>query len=69
MDEWLADGLDVRRCPRCNAPMVKNEGCDAMDCYVCGEKFQWSAVPKIKRSIKRVPTSHAGKGIVVRCSY
>lgn len=42
--EWEKPGFDgekVRRCPKCQAPIEKNGGCNHMACTRCGRHFDW----------------------------
>ena len=40
-----AGRMDMRLCPRCNRPILKNGGCPSMQC-ICGRRFRWeTAVP------------------------
>ena len=44
--EWEKPGFDgdrVRRCPKCQAPIEKNGGCDHMSCTRCGRHFDWAS--------------------------
>eukprot|EP00854_Cymbomonas_tetramitiformis_P008563 gene8563-10164_t len=34
-------GMVVKLCPRCSARIEKNEGCDHMQCFRCGNHFSW----------------------------
>lgn len=35
--------LELRRCPKCDVRIEKNEGCSSMRCYRCGENFKWES--------------------------
>ena len=37
------DGRRVRKCPKCQAPIEKNGGCNHMHCTRCGRHFDWTA--------------------------
>ena len=37
------DGTRVRKCPKCQAPIEKNGGCNHMHCTRCGRHFDWTA--------------------------
>ena len=44
--EWEKPGFDgerVRRCPKCQAPIEKNGGCNHMQCTRCGRDFDWAS--------------------------
>ena len=44
--EWEKPGVDgdrVRRCPKCQAPIEKNGGCDHVSCTRCGRHFDWAS--------------------------
>ncbi|CAJ1380698.1 unnamed protein product [Effrenium voratum] len=43
--EWQKPGFSrhVRRCPKCQAPIEKNGGCNHMKCTQCGRDFDWAA--------------------------
>lgn len=42
-DEELGMVADVKRCPSCETPIVKNGGCDHMTCP-CGHEFWWTTL-------------------------
>jgi len=48
----LDAGLELRQCPRCRVIIEKNEGCNSMQCYRCGEHFSWSSATLVE-----VPTA------------
>ena len=51
LDDCYAEGLQLKLCPKCHVRIEKNEGCSAMVCYRCGERFLWGQaklVPKPK---------------------
>eukprot|EP01036_Dinobryon_divergens_P022457 gene22457-30714_t len=37
--KWIA--MHAKPCPRCNAPIEKNEGCNHMSCRKCKQEFCW----------------------------
>jgi len=39
--EDIPEGMELRLCPRCHARIEKNDGCDSMLCYRCGDQFEW----------------------------
>ena len=41
-DACFVAGLQMRMCPKCRVRIEKNEGCDQMVCYRCGESFRWA---------------------------
>jgi len=42
------EGLELRLCPRCHVRIEKNEGCSSMQCYRCGELFQWDEAALVR---------------------
>ena len=45
--ELAAAGLQCRACPKCSTRIEKNQGCNEMDCYICGHHFTWQKAQKI----------------------
>jgi hypothetical protein len=39
----LPPGIELRLCPQCHIRIEKNEGCNSMRCYRCGNKFAWNS--------------------------
>ena len=42
---FLNAGVELKLCPGCGVPCEKNDGCDAMNCWRCPERFSWSSQP------------------------
>mmetsp|Transcript_1021 Transcript_1021/g.997 ORF Transcript_1021/g.997 Transcript_1021/m.997 type:complete len:162 (-) Transcript_1021:5-490(-) len=64
--EWEKPGFDgerVRRCPKCQAPIEKNGGCNHMVCTRCGRNFDWgSSQPAGERSTNGSTQPEGGSG-------
>ena len=37
----------LKQCPRCNAAIIKNGGCNHMTCRACGHRFYWVSAPLV----------------------
>lgn len=45
--EWRNDTFKetLRRCPNCQEPIERTEGCDHMKCSLCNQQFNWQQAP------------------------
>jgi hypothetical protein len=52
-EQLIASGFEIRMCPRCNCRMEKNDGCDSMNCFRCGENFNWRDAKRLEPKVRK----------------
>jgi len=45
--EATARRMHMKCCPRCRAPIIKDGGCNNMNCRACRHSFQWDVAPTV----------------------
>ena len=47
--EIYRTNVQYRKCPFCGSSIIKNGGCNHMNCSICGKDFCWKCLKKLQR--------------------
>lgn len=55
--------LDLRECPSCATAIERSEGCSSMQCFRCGEDFDWDASSAVRPKRNKSENSDASEAM------